>query len=169
MFTDQEQELLPTSSNAANDVDSLIEMPENPSKLTYTLERQEATEIIKVNVEKCESLSVVHKFLMIEILKADMPKKNGILVVKIRITEHFNGFNDDQLKVLHKKYAKISIIIFLESESDEKFLIYWKSSEFQQFLSLKPYRNAFLKDDKLLCEYIVEFLKKSLKKGYLGE
>jgi len=169
MFTDPEQELLPTSSNAANEDDSLIEIPENPPKLSYTLERQEATEIIKVNVEQCENLSVAHKFLMTAIRKADMPKKKGILVVKIRITEHFVDFNEEQLKDINKKYAKISIIIFLESELDEKFLIYWKSSECQQFLSLKPYRNAFLKDDKLLCEYVVEFLKKSLKKGYLGE
>jgi hypothetical protein len=92
-----------------------------------------------------------------------------ILLIKIIISEDFKAITLLNLKKLQKKFKSQNIVIFISSVNRNKFMIYWKSKDIQQLLTLKPYGKIFIDVDQLLCEFAVEFLIKSLENGHLGK
>ena len=70
---------------------------------------------------------------------------------------------------LNETFKNESVVIFVSSNNDQNFNIYWKSSKIQLFLTLKPYKGRFSEKDKDLFEYVADILDNSLQNKHLGE
>ncbi|KAL7014726.1 hypothetical protein ACKWTF_016092 [Chironomus riparius] len=112
---------------------------------------------------ECDTLNDGIKFLL-----SIATLEKTILNLKITVKEDFKVISLLSLKKLNKKFKDQCIIIFVSTVNGNKFLIYWKSENIQQFLSLKPYGKSFSVTDGQLCEYVVEFLENVLRTGHLG-
>jgi len=93
---------------------------------------------------------------------------NFIFKFRIIIDEMFNELVPKSTRKLQQIFKKRSLVVYIASKENRKFLIYWKSKDIRQILSLKPYHDTLSEKDKHICEFAVEFLANSLRNGHLG-
>ncbi|XP_070499397.1 uncharacterized protein [Chironomus tepperi] len=91
-----------------------------------------------------------------------------VLILKIEFNEVINELSATQVNELARKYRKKSIVIAFSSETESKHLIYWKSKEIQQFLTINHYKDEFNSEDGEVYSFITDFLGNSLKRKHLG-
>jgi len=111
----------------------------------------------------CVSLSDVFNFINDEITS------KNVIKIKITVENDLSELSLVNQKKLLQKFKNKSVLIFIAAKDDSKFLIYWKSKDIKQLLSLKAYKEIFCRNDKDLCEYVADFLADLLKIGHLGE
>lgn len=91
-----------------------------------------------------------------------------MLKYKFNIKENFDKFQSEDLKKIQLKFVSRSIVIFITSNHETRYHIYWKSKDISEILFLKPYEYYFSENDKDLCEFVANFLANSLEDKHLG-
>lgn len=127
------------------------------------------SEVIKCVVQNCTNLDSVVEFLISRTIKEQNSKQEAVLVFKFEVNQIFVDFGWKHSQHLNQKFQHKSVIIFVQSVIRDNFLIYWKSKHTLELFKLVPYEVKFSRNDSRICEFAVKFLKKSLKKGQLGE
>ena len=102
-------------------------------------------------------------------VKDQLSDTETVFLIKFKINENFGNLSSGEIYELTKNCANKSIIVYFASSDEDNFMIYWKSKDAQKILTLSAYKDGFVMDDKDICEYVVDFLVKSLKNGHLGE
>lgn len=124
----------------------------------------DADNIEQLTIETCGSLSV-----FLESLNSSLKDIEKVTIITFENVSFDSALDSDELEVLTSKCLRKSIVVFIISKSKEEFLIYWKSSEIDQFLSFKPYSSTEMVTNKTLFQFIVKFLARSLNQRHLGE
>ncbi|CAG9807112.1 unnamed protein product [Chironomus riparius] len=95
-------------------------------------------------------------------------QSKDILLLKFQTTDDFVDLSSTDLHKLNKVCSHKSAVIIFESKTDENFSIYWKSNEIEEFLILKINEKLDIKMDRMLHEFITDFLVKSIEINHLG-
>lgn len=93
----------------------------------------------------------------------------NVLQIKINIEQDFEEPSTNDIKKLRKKFKNISVLIFIVSSNDRKFIIYWKSKDIRKILRLKSRNENYFENNKYVYEFVVNFLEGALTKGHLGK
>jgi len=94
---------------------------------------------------------------------------NKVFLIKLLIGDITYNLNPNDLDKLSRRYANNSMVIFLATEKEQKFFLYWKSNKIQHFLMFKIYNRFDYMNDLRIFEFIANFLAKSLRYGHLGK
>ena len=101
-------------------------------------------------------------------LKEELEDKTTVLFLKIHVSDLFDDLNSEAVEEICRKCFKKSIVIFVASENCDKSLIYWKSKDIQQLITLKHYKEEFTENDSKIYKFVADYLAKSLSRGELG-
>jgi len=102
-------------------------------------------------------------------IREEIQKLSLNLLLKIQVEGNFDQLNSNELKILSEKCKENSIVILVSSKNEEKFLLYWKAAEAENFLKFVPYNYANIENVKIFYEFLAEFIVKSLKNDHFGE
>ena len=136
-----------------------INVHNSTSQNTYTVK----------SINDCNDISEIFQIFDTTNIKEEIENIEVTLLLRIKVDQHFGVLSTNEVQQVAKKCKNKSLVILLTSKNEDKFLIYWKSSEIQHFLKLLPYKNTPMLTGKLFFEYLVEFLANSIANGHLGE
>jgi len=91
------------------------------------------------------------------------------LMIKFQFVDILPELDATDLQNISRTCHGKSKVLLLVSENEEKFLIFWKSKEIDEFLELKHTKKLDLESGRSLSEYIAEFLAKSINNNHLGK
>ncbi|XP_070493647.1 uncharacterized protein [Chironomus tepperi] len=90
------------------------------------------------------------------------------LLIKFLFTDAIPGLEAADLQKIITKYCEQSPVLMLVSESEEKWTILWKSQGIEKFFELKHPKKLSWEENLRLCEFVADFLAKSLKNNHIG-
>jgi predicted transcriptional regulator len=99
----------------------------------------------------------------------DVTDEESSLIIKFQFVDILPDLYPADLQNICSKFHGKSKVLLLVSEKEEKFSIYWKSTEIDEFLELKHTKKLDWESDRSLSDYIAEFLTKSLHNDHLGK
>ena len=103
-------------------------------------------------------------------IKTALQRANQVLYMTIEIIQNSNASNNQaDFMNLNEICSNKSLVIYLPLQTEEKFMLYWKSSDDQNFFVFKPINNIPEESLKCFGEFIANFLLQSLKQGHNGE
>ncbi|XP_070509042.1 uncharacterized protein [Chironomus tepperi] len=95
-------------------------------------------------------------------------KQSDHLLTKFQFPDAVPGLEAADLQKIHSKYDERSPVYMLVSENEEKWTILWKSQENEKFFELKHPKKLNWEENLKLCEFVADFLAKSLKNNHIG-
>lgn len=90
-------------------------------------------------------------------------------LIKLEIDENFEPFDSSKLNGFTRFCRSKSIVVFFKSKSRESGILFWKSSDIDCLLTLKPPKKKTAFEIEELYNFVADFLIFSLKDGHLGE
>ncbi|XP_070493077.1 uncharacterized protein [Chironomus tepperi] len=90
------------------------------------------------------------------------------LITKFLFPGAVPGLETADLHKINTKYGKQCPVLMLVSESEEQWTILWKSQEIEKFFELKHPKKLNWEESLKLCEFVADFLAKSLKNNHIG-
>lgn len=121
----------------------------------------------QIIIDTCGSISNILESL--NSLAFDYTDAQNVTIIKFKNVTFEAPINSDEFDLVANKWLGKSIVLLIAAENDDDFMIYWKSSEIDYFLSFKPYNSSEIEANKTLFQFIVKFLANSLKQNHLGE
>lgn len=94
---------------------------------------------------------------------------DSVLLLNIHMERNFHLLSKLRLRELAEKFSNKSILVFLQSQDNDKFLIIWKSYKYDYFYQFRHYSETYSKDDLRVYRFIVDYLVESLSHGRLGK
>ncbi|XP_070507937.1 uncharacterized protein [Chironomus tepperi] len=132
--------------------------------------RQELSDqgnVEQLTITTCGSISEILELLHSSSIEASLKNTQIVTVITFKTVTFETSLSSNELDLLAIKCIEKSIIILIASKNDDKFLIYWKSSDIDNFLSLKSY-SIEMESNKTIFLFIVDFLTYSLNQKHLG-
>ncbi|XP_070507929.1 uncharacterized protein [Chironomus tepperi] len=83
-------------------------------------------------------------------------------------SESIRELNSHEIWELSGRFSNKSISLCFCTKNEDSFYIYWKSKENQNFLYLNSFNDKFGWKDRKLCDFVMMFLKSSLRNGHSG-
>ena len=122
-----------------------------------------------MSILNCKDLPSAIEFFDSASVKSELQAPESVLFIQFQVEEDFGELTSTDLLKLTQISQEKSVVIYITSKNDDKFSIYWKLKNIQYFLMFKAYDGTSLNDEKKVCEFIADFVAKSLSKGELGE
>lgn len=91
-----------------------------------------------------------------------------VLFIKVQSEGGLDSLNADEIQTLSRKFIDKAVVFYIASRNNEKFIIYWKSKGIEEFLILMNNGKVFKDNDKIIYDFIADYLAESLSKGELG-
>jgi len=91
------------------------------------------------------------------------------LLVQFQIEENFRSIGSYNILNLTRIFIAKSIVVVFMSERNESFSVFWKLSNMDFVLTLKPVKKKPGLEIKELYKFVIEFLIFYLSKGHLGK
>ncbi|XP_070505237.1 uncharacterized protein [Chironomus tepperi] len=95
-------------------------------------------------------------------------EQSDYLLIKFLFPDAVPGLETADLQKINTKYGEQSPVLMLMSENEEKWTILWKSQENEKFFELKHPKKLNWEESLKLCEFVADFLAKSLKNNHIG-
>lgn len=146
-----------------------LDIPEVNPNFKLHIEQKFTMEAVKCTASGCSTMNSIYKFLVSEANRKLYFNRDVVLFIRLEMINNFEDLKQGQVHKLTKKFRHRSVVLFFESNTNENFIILWKSKDISVFLRLVSYYEKFSNDDRQLCEFIAEFLIKSLCGEHLGK
>lgn len=117
----------------------------------------------------CKDVAESLQYLDSVNIKDESNNPEVILLLTIQLDEIFQNLSQIELQKLSRSCRNKSIVLVFESKSQDKFSIYWKSKEMQNFLILAAYNDTPVVTDRNFYYYLATFLAECLACGHLGK
>lgn len=163
---DQQSFDLPSTDTTKASV--VINIGENINTSAFIVEKEHGDSVEKWSINNCKNLDTAFEYLMSPNVKEQLLNTTTVFSIRFKINENFTDLTSHQVHEISKAFINKSIVVFFEAPNDEHFMIYWKSSDSQQLLSLDPYKDEFTIHEKELCEFTEKFLVDSLGVKHSG-
>ncbi|XP_070507662.1 uncharacterized protein [Chironomus tepperi] len=95
-------------------------------------------------------------------------EQSDYLLIKFLFPDAVPGLETADLHKINTKYGEQCPVLMLVSESEEKWKILWKPQENEKFFELKHPKKLNWEESLKLCEFVADFLAKSLKNNHIG-
>lgn len=134
------------------------------------IEKEKYENICKYTILNLDKISAVVEFIKTSELKDELQKTEIITEIRFKFgIEAVRELNFHEIWELSGRFSNKSITLCFYSRNYDSFYIYWKSKENQNLLYLNPFYEKFGWRDRRMCDFVMMFLKSSLKNGHSGE
>ena len=128
---------------------------ESQFKFSEELINKNVSSLWRQSSEKLEVQRIIG-FLELSTKKEEFVELKNVTIAKIILEE---TLRDEKLEILHKvseKWMNRSTIVIFSLNDQQQFFIFWKTKEFNNFVSLKIFDDEPLNIDADLKKFIIE-------------
>ncbi|XP_070505040.1 uncharacterized protein [Chironomus tepperi] len=135
---------------------------------TPTFDRTDNEVFTKWTITNCLNLSHAINFTKSDSITNHIVDVDKTLFILYEIINDFDNLNTQQIEDFCKVFSSISVVALFMSKYHDNFLIYWKTSAINHFLTLVPFAMKPTRKFKNLYKFIVDVLIDSLNNHHLG-
>ncbi|KAL7011711.1 hypothetical protein ACKWTF_014396 [Chironomus riparius] len=154
-----------------NDLDGInvISIERITTSTGIIVDKETYKNIRKYTISNLDSIAAAVEFIKTSEIKEELQNTETITEVKFQFgDESVRELNSHEIWEVSGRFSNKSISFCFCSRNDDSFYIYWKSKDSQNLMFLNPFNQKFGWKDRKLCDFVMMFLKSSLRNEHSG-